>query len=168
MNEKNQDAIDALSDIDISLRQQTEEEPWWENMHFELKYFWDNKIMYPIRSFNHGVSNLIKYRKLIWRDRWWDYNFMLEMLLFKLKDMEEHWVKDTHYVNDTDEKETLQKLIEDLEWLVNEDRVDDFAKDKEGNSLDIKEQYRQYHEEYKRRSRSFFGRLDRNHRKLWD
>jgi hypothetical protein len=141
---------------------------WWDNLTFEVKYFIDNRIWYPWRSFRNGCSNLIKYRKIIWHDRWWDYYFLLNIILFKLKDMEKHWGTDTHYVNDTDEKEILQKLIKDLEWMLNENHADDFAKDETGEALEIKEQYKRYDDAYKKISKSFFGRLDRNHRKLWD
>lgn len=125
---------------------------WYEDTKFEIEWNFNHYIMTPVRNFRRGIENLFKYRKLIWEDRWWDYYFLLEMLKFKLKDMEEKWGSETHYVNDLDEKETLKKLIEDLEWM-----LDDENEFKDG-----------YEEEYKKRSRSFFGRLDRNHRKLWD
>jgi hypothetical protein len=125
---------------------------WWENFLFDLNYWWDNSIRIPIRSFFKGIDNLWKWRKIIWKDRWWDYYYFLEMLRFKLKDMEEHWGKDTHYVNDYKEKEVLQALIEDLEWMLNNDN--EF---KDG-----------YAEEYKKRSKRFFDRLGRHHQKFWD
>jgi hypothetical protein len=125
---------------------------WWNNFKFEIGWNFNHYISSPIRNFRTGINNLIKYRKLIWNDRWWDYSFFMRMLEFKLKDTEKHWGRDTHYVGDQDEKDTLKKLIEDLEWLNNNDL--EFTKD--------------YEAEYKKRSRSFFGRLDRNHRKFWD
>jgi len=126
---------------------------WWKDIAWEINWQFQNKIIDPWRSLMTGIDNLKRYRSLIWQDRWWDYTFFLHQMLFKLKEMEDHWGKDTHYVNDTDEKETLKKLIEDLEWMLNED-LDDLTKE--------------YEAEYKKRSRSFFGRLDRHHRKLWD
>jgi hypothetical protein len=80
---------------------------------------------------------------------------MHRLLLFKLKDMEQHWGKDTHYVNDLDDKETLQKLIEDLEWMMDDEK-------------EFSAEHDNYMKEYKKRSARFYGRLDRNHRKLWD
>ena len=123
-----------------------------ENFKFEIDYWWNNSIMYPIRKFRKGISNLWKWRKIIWEDRWWDYYYLLEILRFKLKDMEEHWGRDTHYVEDYKEKDILKELIADLEWMLNEDNEFEDG----------------YEEEYKKRSKSFFGRLDRWHRKFWD
>jgi hypothetical protein len=125
---------------------------WYEDLKFEIIYWWENSIIYPIKSFLKGIDNLWRWRKIIWKDRWWDYYYLLEILRFKLKDMEEHWGKDTHYVKDYEEKESLKKLIEDLEWM-----IDDTNEFEDG-----------YMDEYKKRSKRFFGRLDRGHRKLWD
>ncbi len=124
----------------------------WDDFKWEVNYQWNHMVWYPWKSLSKGLDNFRRYRKIIWRDRWWDYSFILELELFKLKDMQEHWGKDTHYVNDLDDKEIIDKLVEDLEWMLN----------------DEKELEDGYEEEYKKRSRSFYGRLDRNHRKLWD
>jgi hypothetical protein len=125
---------------------------WYEELHFEINYWWHNSIVYPINNFFKGINNFWKWRKIIWGDRWWDYSFLLNILYFKLKIMEEHWGRDTHYVKDYEEKELLKKLITDLEWILD----------------DTKEFDDGYLEEYKKRSKRFFGRLDRGHRKLWD
>lgn len=131
----------------------TKKETKWEAFKWELNYFLSNKFLYPYKNIKNGFSNLIKYRSIIWHDRWWDYSFTLNMLLFKLKDTEEHWGKDTHYVNDLDDKKMIQEIIEDLEWMVDENN-DDFSNN--------------FEEEYKKRSKRMFGKLDRNHRKFWD
>jgi hypothetical protein len=125
---------------------------WWEDFIFDIKYWWYNSIILPIKEFFQGINNFIRWRKIIWKDRWWDYAYLLEMLHFKLKDMEEHWGKDTHYVNDYKDKEILVKLIEDLEWL-----LDDSLAFEDG-----------YNEEYQKRSKRFFEKLGRHHRKFWD
>jgi hypothetical protein len=36
-------------------------------------------------DFKHGISNLWSYRKIVWRDRPWDYCYVLEMMSFQLK-----------------------------------------------------------------------------------
>ncbi len=150
--------IKKVGDLeDLIKRKEPKDQTWfskkWEDIEYEVQWQYRDKILSPWNSLWRGIDNLRIYRKIIWNDRFWDHTFLLELLLFKLKNMEEHWGKDTHYVNDTDEKETLQKLIEDLEWMLDPD-VDDYTK--EGIA------------EYKKRSRAFFGRLDRNHLKFWD
>lgn len=124
----------------------------WEGLKFEIDYFWKNSIIVPIREFFRGIFNLWKWRKIIWRDRWWDYYFFLGILRFKLKDMEEHWGTSTHYVGDYEDKKIIKELLEDLDWMLDDEH--EFNKD--------------YEEEYKKRSKRFFGRLDRHHRKFWD
>jgi len=123
-----------------------------DNYLFDITYWWRNSIIYPIKSFFKGINNFLKWRKIIFKDRWWDYYFLLKILHFKLQDMEYHWGKDTHYVKDYEEKKILKNLLEDLEWM-----LDDENEFNDG-----------YEEEYKKRSRRFFNRLDRHHRKLWD
>jgi hypothetical protein len=125
---------------------------WFEDLKFNIEYWVNYNILSGLRNFRTGIYNLIKYRSIIWNDRWWDYSFMLEILLFKLKDMESNWGANTHYVNDLEDKDTLKKMIVDLEWMLNEEY-----------SLEDG-----YSEKYKKVSTRFFGRLDRNHLKLWD
>ena len=156
MNEMKEDDIREWIEHLDARKPQASQKPWLtrklENISFEISYWWNNSILYPIRSFKKGISNLWKWRKIIWKDRWWDYYYLLELLRFKLQDMENHWGKDTHYVNDYDEKKILQDMIEDLEWMLNDEN-------------ELKDGYQ---EEYKKRSKRFFGRLDRHHKKLWD
>jgi hypothetical protein len=146
--------IDSLNDRDSNKNSKKISffQTLYEDITFEVGYWWDNSIVIPIRSFFKGIDNLWKWRKIIWTDRWWDYSYFLIMLRFKLKDMEEHWGRDTHYVKDYTEKKHLQDLLEDLDWM-----------------LDNEHEFEDGHEEeYKKRSRRFFSRLDRHHRKFWD
>jgi len=122
------------------------------NFLFEIEYWIRQYILNPFLSFKKGLINLWKWRKIIWRDRWWDYYFLLEILRFKLEDMYENWGNNTHYVDDYKEKDLIKDLLDDLNWLINDEN--EF---KDG-----------YADEYKKRSKRFFSKLDRNHRKLWD
>jgi len=125
---------------------------WWEDFVEDISWWWNHHITAPWRNFLRGIENLRKYRKLIWADRWWDYYFFMEMLRFKLKDMEENWGKNTHYIGDQDDKDTLKKVIADLDWM-----LDDNNEFKDG-----------YDAEYKKRSKRAFGYIERHHRKWWD
>lgn len=42
-------------------------------------------ITHAIRDFKYGIRNLIDWFPIIWRDRDWDYHYLLVMLSFKLK-----------------------------------------------------------------------------------
>jgi hypothetical protein len=125
---------------------------WYTDFIDDTIWNWDYYIVGPWKNFVNGIHNFKKYRKLIWNDRWWDYYFFMKMLRFKLKDMEENWGKNTHYVGDQNDKDILKKVIDDLDWML--DDKNDF---KDGHN-----------EEYKKRSKRAFGYIDRHHRKWWD
>ncbi len=150
-----QETIDDLIKDELvknEKKEQTRFDRWWDDVRWEIEYRWDHWFYYPYRHMVNGFGNLLRFRKIIWNDRWWDYSFFLELMLFKLKDMQEHWGTDTHYVGDLDDKEIIDKLVEDLDWMLNnEEEFNDG-----------------YEKKYKKRSKAFFGRLDRHHRKLWD
>jgi hypothetical protein len=80
-------------------------------------YMFFSSIKHFCYDFKEGIKNLIKYFKLIWKDRWWDYYYLEELILFKLKDMENKWGNETHYVGDKFTKKRLQVLIKKLEEL---------------------------------------------------
>ncbi len=90
-----------------------DDEDLLDKISFEISYFFGD-LRSNFYSFKTGFSNLWRYKKLIWNDRWYDYAFFMNLLEFKLKDMEEHWGKDTHYMNDQKEKALLLKLLKTL------------------------------------------------------
>ncbi len=77
-----------------------------------------NSWFSSFKNFFRGLYNFWKFRKIIFRDRFWDYSFLVEILVFKLKDMEDHWVTNTQYEGDKFTKgriTVLRKRIESLE-----------------------------------------------------
>ena len=81
----------------------------------DIVFWFKYNIQYPYRDFKCGLNNYWKYRKIIWRDRWYDHEFILELIQFKLDDMEKHWGKDTHYIGDQFTKLRMQSLQKDLQ-----------------------------------------------------
>ena len=73
-----------------------------------------NNIPLGYDSFLQGIKNLIKYRKLIWSDRWYDSTFLHQMLRFKLNDMAQEW-KNAHYVGSEYEEKLLKELVQLLD-----------------------------------------------------
>ena len=53
-----------------------------------------------MKALYNFVGNLWKFRKVIWRWRWYDYGYQLDMIETQLKLLEEKWGKDTHYIGD--------------------------------------------------------------------
>ena len=77
-----------------------------------------------------GLQNFWRYKKVIWRHRWYDYSFADDVVAELYKDRVENWHKN-HYVNgDKDEVELkiiveLFKRLEDAEYLVVRDDPED-------------------------------------------
>ena len=85
-----------------------------ETLKEEITYMY-YRMYYKYLDVKTGIKNLWKFRKIVYRDRWWDYSFMLDMIEFKLKDMEKHWGKDTSYVGDKFTAGRLKVILKDLE-----------------------------------------------------
>lgn len=93
----------------------------------DFKYdYIDKPIIYPVKNVFRGLTNLVIYAKLIYRDRDWDYCYLYEMMEFKLKRMRKH--VETCYVGHT-KKELrrlktcellLGRLVKDEYWPFNE------------------------------------------------
>lgn len=102
-----------------------EPETWWENTKFEILYFFQEQ-KYKIRKIQRGFENFWKYKSIIWNDRWYDYDFLVRIIEYKIKDMESHWGVDTHYVDDEVEKKLLQELsdiLKQIEIIENSDTL---------------------------------------------
>lgn len=97
--------IDKLEDIQI----------WYNHL-----FIFD--ILYNIK---HGIKNFWKYRKVIWKDRWYDYSYILKLLEFKLKDTIENW-DNTHYVGSEFTKLRMQVILNRIEeYTVNLENLGD-------------------------------------------
>jgi len=111
------------------------------------------KAFYEIRVLDKIIirRNHRRWKKVIDID--YDYHFVYLIIIIrhKLNLIEEVWGKNTNHEKDYEEKEKLQELIKDADWLIDKILLEDH------NS-----------EEYKKRSKSFFNKLDRIHTKLID
>ena len=61
---------------------------------------WRHGVVIPIRNVLVGIGNLRRYHSVIYKHRWWDYYFMLEVMDKMLEEREQCWVKKTHYEGD--------------------------------------------------------------------
>ncbi len=107
-----------LDDFDEMIRKiDLEKENWskWDTIKFEISYFFSN-IQTNYYSFLKGVSNLWRWREIIWNDRWYDHSFLHTMLKFKLTDMRDNW-KDAHYVGAEYEEKDLKEIVELFEKI---------------------------------------------------
>ena len=67
----------------------------------EISYWWRIGVVSRVKNVYRGISNLRRYHSVIYKHRWWDYYFMLEVMDKMLEEREQCWVKKTHYVGDT-------------------------------------------------------------------
>jgi hypothetical protein len=61
-----------------------DKESWWWPIYRYTRW----QLPHLYRDIKQGISNMVAYAPLIWRDRDWDYEFLYRMLLFKMKRMQ--------------------------------------------------------------------------------
>ncbi len=107
------------------------------------------KVKGFFRHLYKGLKNLYIWRKIIFNDRPWDFDFLVDLIEFKLKLMEQYWGNSTTYQGDAKEKLVLQELVE----LIKE----------------IKELREEFNEkEALNKQKEFFNLLDKNLTSFWD
>lgn len=73
----------------------------------EINYWWRTAVVSRVKDVYRGLCNLCRYHNVVYKHRWWDYYFMLEMIDKMLEEREQQWVKSTHSVGD---KSTLGRI----------------------------------------------------------
>lgn len=66
----------------------------------EISYWWRVSVVGRVKDVYRGLCNLRRYYGVVYKHRWWDYYFMLEMIDKMLEEREQRWTKSTHYVGD--------------------------------------------------------------------
>ena len=66
----------------------------------EIKYWWHVHVTGHVKNAWRGICNLRRYYGVVYKHRWWDYYFMLEVMDKMLEEREQRWVTSTHYVGD--------------------------------------------------------------------
>ena len=66
----------------------------------EISNWWRISVVGRVKNVYRGLCNLRRYYSVVYKHRWWDYYFMLEMIDKMLEEREQRWVKSTHYVGD--------------------------------------------------------------------
>lgn len=139
-----------------------------EDIDYKRHSFWCS-----FKGFFRGLYNFWKFRKIIFRDRFWDYSFLVEIIVFKLKDMEDNWVKNTHYEGDKFTKgriTVLRKRIESLEDDIQEieERYMDYLSTHDVTDEERLKIYKSMRKEIQLLSDKAYKTLGRNLRKFWD
>jgi hypothetical protein len=122
-----------------------DEESLLDTIKFEVSYFF-GEIRNKYYTIKNGISNYWKYRKIIWKDRWWDHMFLHDLLKFKLQDMHDNWDK-SYACNSEDIKTEIKVLIDILNLIeVKEDDVSGGIKEWDQNEKDINKLYQTFGE----------------------
>ena len=139
-----------------------------EDIDYKRHSYWSS-----FKGFFRSLYNFWKFRKIIFRDRFWDYSFLVEILVFKLKDMEDNWVKNTHYEGDKFTKgriTVLRKRIESLEDDIQEieERYMDYFSTHDVTDEERLRIYKSMRKEIQLLTDKAYKTLGRNIRNFWD
>ena len=63
---------------------------------------------------NTFTITIWKYRNIIWKDRWYDYSYIIELLKFKLKDNIKNW-DNAHYIGSDFTKKRMIVILKRIE-----------------------------------------------------
>ena len=78
-----------------------------------------------MRQIWYGITNIIAWFPIIWRDRDWDHWYVYEILCFKLKRMEKLFRKYGHAVESESIADQIKEVIVGLDRLVEDDYCTD-------------------------------------------
>ena len=86
------------------------------------------KIKTIYRNIKTGIKNLIIWLPIIWKDRWWDYTFLYEILRFKLILMEKKFRNyGIHKFADRD-ADNIKRCIMILNRILDDNYYENFIK----------------------------------------
>jgi outer membrane protein assembly factor BamD (BamD/ComL family) len=132
-----------------------------EDIIFEVNYFYENNIQIPFISFIQGLKNLWKYKGIVWKDRWWDYEFLINIIIFKLDDMIKNW-DDAHYVGSDFTKKRMIVIRNRIASY--EDNMESLYKKFSYGKITKEE----LEKEIEKLNNKTWGALGKNIRKFWD
>jgi len=122
-----------------------------EDIKFNLEYKY-KQIRSFIHSIRNGIRNVFYFFPVIWKYRWWDFEFFLDIIEHTLKDYTNHYGKDSHFLGDEFVRKRACVLLKMLE------------KYRECHDWDFKKS----NDEKKQLRRKFFIQLSNNIERFWD
>lgn len=100
---------------------------WYKEKWNDILEFLEDYIIYPIKEVYRGISNIIRYLPIIYRDRDWDYTYLLQLLHFKISNMHNYFTSD-RAMDSTSLKATIKQLKitkDTLEKIIDGDYVEE-------------------------------------------
>jgi hypothetical protein len=75
-----------------------------------------NRVLWPFKNFFCNIKRLFIWLPVIWKDREFDYQFLLNIMIFKLKQMEKYHMRSEILMSD-DKKRILSGLRTSINLL---------------------------------------------------
>jgi len=122
-------------------------------------------IKQRIRLYREGITNLYRWRKVIYRDKDFDHWYIYEILKTKLQFQVEHIRKYGMHESANEDVAKIRECIELLDKVQNEYYIDEFLRSKAGWDQDSSEQAIQKHDNARK---ELFKLLEENIEDWWD
>lgn len=85
-----------------------------------------SQVSETYHTLKYGFGNLIEWFPLVWKDRYYDFNYTYEVLLFKIEQQKRWWTKNKRHVGWKDDVKKMDECINILKKLINDQYDNDF------------------------------------------
>lgn len=109
-----------MTDIEAILKKYKYDQRWYEIVWSNIGYFFNN-IRCNIESFFCGVSNIVKFMPIIYKDRDYDWTYLTELMRFKIDNMRKFHATSAHYIGTEHNVKRLRVIAECLNRIANKD-----------------------------------------------
>ena len=121
-------------------------------------------MFYKFNSFKHGIKNLIKWLKIIWNDRDFDYGYLYEIMYLKLENMQKFFESDnTCSMGAEVYAKQIRECKELLKRIMNEEVFEEY-RENDYYTIPLIEIEKKSEEE----KNLFWNSMRRNVEKWWD
>lgn len=90
----------------------------FENIYYDILYLLNN-IKYFFYDVKYGIQNIIYYLPVIWKDRDWDNEYILDLLKYKLKKNEKNLRKYSIAVDNDKTADEIKNVVDLIEIYPN-------------------------------------------------
>lgn len=84
------------------------------------------ELLFKIKNFFANVKNVFRWLPIIWKDRDYDWAYILIILQFKLKNLKERYESEELYVGQERDAEWLNVCIKLIEIIINGESYDGY------------------------------------------
>lgn len=85
-----------------------------------IEIYCERYIQIPYYNVKWGIKNFWKWKGVIWKDRNYDYHYLLNVMRFKIQDMLNEYNRVNRYIGQEKDKQSLQTCLYLLNRLVDQ------------------------------------------------